>query len=72
VSLSTAGSCPSDLADPPGIARFIDDLRNIGGGGIDGPQLDDQLGREALAAHLDGASVRLPGAMWLVSGAPPR
>ena len=23
--------------------------------------------REALAAHLDGASVRLPGAMWLVS-----
>ncbi len=28
--------------------------------------------REALAAHLDGASVRLPGAMWLVSSAPPR
>jgi SAM-dependent methyltransferase len=26
--------------------------------------------REALAAHLDGASVRLPGAMWLVSSAP--
>ena len=25
--------------------------------------------REALAAHLDGASVRLPGAMWLVSSA---
>jgi SAM-dependent methyltransferase len=25
---------------------------------------------EALAAHLDGASVRLPGAMWLVSSAP--
>src|SRR5258707_14514629 len=28
--------------------------------------------RKALAAHLDGASVRLPGAMWLVSSAPPR
>jgi SAM-dependent methyltransferase len=27
--------------------------------------------RKALAAHLDGASVRLPGAMWLVSSAPP-
>ena len=26
--------------------------------------------REALTAHLDGASVRLPGAMWLVSSAP--
>jgi len=26
--------------------------------------------RQALAAHLDGASVRLPGAMWLVSSAP--
>jgi SAM-dependent methyltransferase len=26
--------------------------------------------REVLAAHLDGASVRLPGAMWLVSSAP--
>ncbi len=26
--------------------------------------------REALAANLDGASVRLPGAMWLVSSAP--
>jgi SAM-dependent methyltransferase len=26
--------------------------------------------REALAAHLDGTSVRLPGAMWLVSSAP--
>jgi SAM-dependent methyltransferase len=26
--------------------------------------------RNALAAHLDGASVRLPGAMWLVSSAP--
>ena len=26
--------------------------------------------REALAAHLDGASVRLSGAMWLVSSAP--
>ena len=26
--------------------------------------------RAALAAHLDGASVRLPGAMWLVSSAP--
>jgi hypothetical protein len=26
--------------------------------------------REALAAHLDGASVRLPGTMWLVSSAP--
>jgi SAM-dependent methyltransferase len=26
--------------------------------------------REALAAQLDGASVRLPGAMWLVSSAP--
>jgi SAM-dependent methyltransferase len=26
--------------------------------------------REALAAHLDGASVRLPGAMWLVSSTP--
>jgi len=26
--------------------------------------------REALAPHLDGASVRLPGAMWLVSSAP--
>jgi SAM-dependent methyltransferase len=26
--------------------------------------------REALAAYLDGASVRLPGAMWLVSSAP--
>jgi SAM-dependent methyltransferase len=26
--------------------------------------------REALRAHLDGASVRLPGAMWLVSSAP--
>jgi SAM-dependent methyltransferase len=26
--------------------------------------------RDALAAHLDGASVRLPGAMWLVSSAP--
>jgi SAM-dependent methyltransferase len=26
--------------------------------------------REALAAHLGGASVRLPGAMWLVSSAP--
>ncbi|MGE5203120.1 MAG: class I SAM-dependent methyltransferase [Acidobacteriota bacterium] len=26
--------------------------------------------REALAKHVAGASVRLPGAMWLVSGAP--
>jgi hypothetical protein len=26
--------------------------------------------REAPAAHLDGASVRLPAAMWLVSSAP--
>ena len=26
--------------------------------------------REALTAHLDGASVRLPSAMWLVSSAP--
>jgi len=26
--------------------------------------------REALAEHLDGASVRLPGAMWLVGSAP--
>ena len=26
--------------------------------------------REALAAHADGASVRLPGAMWLISSAP--
>ena len=26
--------------------------------------------REALAAHVDGASVRLPGAMWLISSAP--
>jgi len=26
--------------------------------------------REALRAHLDGASVRLPGAMWLVSSTP--
>ena len=26
--------------------------------------------REALTVHLDGASVRLPGAMWLVSSAP--
>jgi SAM-dependent methyltransferase len=26
--------------------------------------------REALAAYVDGASVRLPGAMWLVSSAP--
>jgi hypothetical protein len=26
--------------------------------------------REALAAHLDGARVCLPGAMWLVSSAP--
>jgi hypothetical protein len=26
--------------------------------------------REAPAAHLDGASVRLPGAMWLVGSAP--
>jgi hypothetical protein len=26
--------------------------------------------REALTAHLDGASVRLPGAMWLVRSAP--
>ena len=26
--------------------------------------------REAFAAHLDGASVRLPGAMWLVSSTP--
>ena len=26
--------------------------------------------REALAPHLDGANVRLPGAMWLVSSAP--
>jgi hypothetical protein len=26
--------------------------------------------REALTAYLDGASVRLPGAMWLVSSAP--
>lgn len=26
--------------------------------------------RNALVAHLDGASVRLPGAMWLVSSAP--
>jgi SAM-dependent methyltransferase len=26
--------------------------------------------REALAAHLDGASIRLPGAMWLVSSEP--
>jgi SAM-dependent methyltransferase len=26
--------------------------------------------REALTAHLDGASVRLPGAMWLVSSTP--
>jgi SAM-dependent methyltransferase len=26
--------------------------------------------REALAPHADGGSVRLPGAMWLISGAP--
>ena len=26
--------------------------------------------REAFTAHLDGASVRLPGAMWLVSSTP--
>jgi hypothetical protein len=26
--------------------------------------------REALAPHVDGASVRLPGAMWLISSAP--
>jgi hypothetical protein len=26
--------------------------------------------REALATHLDGASVRLPGAIWLVSSTP--
>jgi hypothetical protein len=26
--------------------------------------------RDALAAHLDGASARLPGAMWLVGSAP--
>ena len=26
--------------------------------------------REALTAHVDGASVRLPGAMWLISSAP--
>jgi hypothetical protein len=26
--------------------------------------------REALAAHLDGARVRLPGAMWLVGSEP--
>jgi hypothetical protein len=26
--------------------------------------------REALAPHADGASVRLPGAMWLISSAP--
>ena len=26
--------------------------------------------RAALAPHVDGASVRLPGAMWLVSSAP--
>lgn len=26
--------------------------------------------RETFKAHLDGASVRLPGAMWLVSSAP--
>ena len=26
--------------------------------------------REALAPHADGASVRLPGAIWLVSSAP--
>jgi hypothetical protein len=26
--------------------------------------------RKTLAAHLEGASVRLPGAMWLVSSAP--
>jgi SAM-dependent methyltransferase len=26
--------------------------------------------RNALAAHLDGVSIRLPGAMWLVSSAP--
>jgi hypothetical protein len=25
--------------------------------------------REALAPYADGASVRLPGAMWLISGA---
>jgi hypothetical protein len=25
--------------------------------------------REALAVHVDGASVRLPGAMWLISSA---
>ena len=29
-----------------------------------------ELMREALAAHVDGASVRLPGAMWLISSAP--
>ena len=26
--------------------------------------------REALAPHADGGSVRLPGAMWLISSAP--
>jgi len=26
--------------------------------------------REALAPYADGASVRLPGAMWLISSAP--
>jgi hypothetical protein len=26
--------------------------------------------REALAPHTDGASVRLPGAMWLISSVP--
>ena len=28
--------------------------------------------REAFTTHLDGASVRLPGAMWLVSSTPAR
>ena len=32
----------------------------------------DETTTVSLAVHVDGASVRLPGAMWLVSSAPAR
>jgi hypothetical protein len=52
---------PSPLEPVPGAAQPKPNVRKT---------LDATSLREALAAHLDGASVRLRGAMWLVSSAP--
>jgi SAM-dependent methyltransferase len=66
-----------DIAAGRGLEDAVDQSSKIG---AVGSALRDQPAeavaaaivsiREALAAHLDGASVRLPAAMWLVSSAP--